>query len=129
MLIPGDNTLGNPSDLPKNSAASPTERRIAPRYEFSATVEVTDSTNSTKISGRVAEISRNGCYLDVLNALPKETLVSIRISCDRGTFTTSGKILYVHDRIGMGVVFLDPTSDQLNILDSWLTEIPPTAVP
>ena len=102
---------------------------MVPRYDFSATAEVTDCVNLAKISGRVTEISRKGCYVDVLNALPEETLVSVCISCDRGTFVTRRKIIYVHDRIGMGVVFLDPTGDQLEILDSWLAELSPAATP
>jgi hypothetical protein len=121
--------LGNPFDLPNNSATSSSERRIAPRHEFSATAEVTDIANSTKISGRVTEISRNGCYVDALNTLPKETLVSVSISCDQGTFESRGRILYVQDRIGMGVIFLDPTSDQLKILDAWLVKIAPKSAP
>jgi hypothetical protein len=115
--------------LPNDSATSYNERRIVPRYDFSATAEVTDCANSVKISGRVAEISRKGCYVDILNALPEETLVSMCISCDRGTFVTRGKILYVHDRIGMGVVFLEAPGDQLEILDSCLTKIPPSVAP
>jgi hypothetical protein len=128
-LFSGEKILRNPSDLPSDSVASNDERRIVPRYDFSATAEVTDCANSAKFSGRVTEISRKGCYVDVLNALPKETLVSVCISCDRGKFVTRGKILYVHDRIGMGVVFLDPPGDQLEILDSWLPKIPPSADP
>jgi len=51
----------------------------------------------------------------------------VRISRDQGTFVTKGKIIYVHERIGMGVVFLDPLKEQLQILDSWLAELPSDA--
>lgn len=128
-LNPGDKPVGNPSDLPNNPATSSSERRTAPRYEFSATAEVTDNANLTKISGRITEISRSGCYVDALNTLPRETVVSISISCDQGTFLTQGRILYVQDRIGMGVVFLDPADDQMKILDSWLVTIAPKSAP
>ena len=121
--------MGNPSDFPNNPATSSSERRVVPRHEFSATAEVTDSANSTKISGRITEISRSGCYVDALNTLPKETVVSISISCDQGTFESRGKVLYVQDRIGMGVVFLNPTNDQLEILDSWLVKMAPKSAP
>jgi len=36
---------------------------------------------------------------------------------------TKGEIIYVHEGFGMGVVFLDPSKDQLQILDSWLAEL------
>jgi hypothetical protein len=82
-----------------------------------------------KSSGRVTEISRTGCYVDIMNTLPVGTLLNVSISCDQGTFVTRGKIVYVQERIGMGVVFLDPPKDQLEILDSWLAALPPAAAP
>jgi len=45
----------------------------------------------------------------------------------QGTFVTKGKIIYVQERIGMGLEFLDTPKDQLQILDSWLAELPPAA--
>ena len=102
---------------------------MVPRYEFVATTEITDSANATKHSGRVTEISRKGCYVDILNVLPVGTLLTVHISRDQGALVVKGKILYVHEGIGMGVVFLDPPKDQLEILDSWLAELPPAAAP
>ena len=88
-----------------------------------------DVANEAKLSGRVTEISRTGCYVDILNMLPVGTLLNLHISCDKGTLVLNGKILYVHERIGMGIAFLDPPRDQLEILDSWLAEFPPAAIP
>jgi hypothetical protein len=31
-------------------------------------------------------------------------------------------VIYVHEGIGMGIVFVDPTEDQLEVLNSWLAE-------
>jgi len=121
--------LGNSPHSPGGSPASTSERRRAPRYSFVATTEFTDSSNASKHSGRVTEISRNGCYVDILNMLPVGTLLHVRISCDEGSFETKAKILYVHERIGMGVQFLDTAKDQLDILDSWLAKLPPLAAP
>jgi hypothetical protein len=121
--------LGNSPDPPMESPASGSERRKAPRYSFVATTELTDTTNASKHTGRVTEISRHGCYVDILNMLPVGTLLHVRISCDEGTFETKAKILYVHDRIGMGVQFLDTSKDQLEIIDSWLAKLPPLAAP
>ena len=121
--------MGNSPDSPGGSPVSTNERRKAQRYSFVATTEFTDSSNATKHSGRVTEIGRNGCYVDILNMLPVGTLLNVRISCDEGTFETKAKILYVHDRIGMGIQFLDTSKDQLETLDSWLVKLPPLAAP
>jgi PilZ domain len=99
------------------------EKRSVPRYMLIATVEVEESTSGVRISGRVSEISRKGCYIDVLNTLPTGTMVRLRVIRDKGTFFTRGKIIYVHVGIGMGVLFVDPTPDQLQILDSWIADL------
>jgi hypothetical protein len=103
------------------------ERRKVPRYTFVATTEVTDSASGIKLSGRVTEISRKGCYVDILNPLPEGTLVDVRISREQGTFVAKGKTIYIQEQIGMGVLFLDPPEEQLQILDSWIAELPSAA--
>jgi len=47
----------------------------------------------------------------------------VRISRDQGSFESPGKIIYVQERMGMGLAFLDTPPDQLKTLDSWLTEL------
>ena len=115
--------MPNSSRSPMNAPESPREHRTVPRYSFIATVDIIEPTADVCISGRVSEISRKGCYVDILNTLPKDTLVRIRVVRDQGTFDSAGKIIYVLDRMGMGVAFLDPPADQLQILDSWLIEL------
>lgn len=99
------------------------ERRAVPRYSLIATVEIIEPASDMHFSGRISEISRKGCYVDILNPLPEGTLIRLRISRDQGTFTTPGRIIYVQEGMGMGVVFVDPAADQLKILDSWLVEL------
>jgi hypothetical protein len=121
--------MGNSPDSPRDSASSPNEQRAVPRYPFVATTELTDSASAIQLSGRVTEISRQGCYVDTLNALPAGTSLNVRIFCDQGTFVTKGKIVYIQERIGMGVVFLDSPKDQLRILDSWLAGLASPTTP
>lgn len=99
------------------------EKRTVPRYTLIATVEVEESTSGARISGRVSEISRKGCYIDVLNTLPPGTMVRLRILRDKGTFFTRGRIIYVHEGIGMGVLFVDTAADQMETLDAWIADL------
>ncbi len=111
---------------PENTPDSPPrQQRKAPRYAFVATAELTDSATRTRLSGRIAEISRKGCYVDLLNTLPVETLVDVRVTCDQGAFQARGKIIYVQPHMGVGVAFLDPPEDQLKLLDAWIADFPP----
>jgi hypothetical protein len=99
------------------------QRRTVPRYSLIATAEVLEPVTDARMSGRISEISRKGCYLDILNTLPVDTALQLRITRDQGSFTTMARIIYVQEGIGMGLAFVDPSQDQLQILDSWLAEL------
>jgi hypothetical protein len=115
--------MGNSPGSSTNPSPSSREQRTVPRYSFAATIEIIEPASEVHISGRVAEISRKGCYVDILNTLPKGTLILVRIVRDQGTFGSPGKIIYVQEQTGMGIAFVDPHADQLQILDAWLNEL------
>ncbi len=99
------------------------QRRTVPRYSLIATAEVLEPVTDARMSGRISEISRKGCYLDILNTLPMDTALQLRITRDQGSFTTMARIIYVQEGIGMGLAFVNPSQDQLQILDTWLAEL------
>lgn len=112
-------------DFSGTSANSPTaypEKREAPRFSLIASAEIIEPASGVHISGRISEISRKGCYLDVLNTLPVGTRLRMIISRDQGVFTSQARIIYVQQGVGMGIAFVDVPPDQLKILDAWLAE-------
>jgi hypothetical protein len=116
-----DESPGTPSNSRPQSPYA--EKRSVPRFALFAEVEVLDLATEARMSGRVSEISRKGCFVDLLNPLPKETHVRLRVSRDRGSFTTKGRIIYTMEAMGMGIAFEDIAADQLKILDAWLVEL------
>jgi hypothetical protein len=46
------------------------DRRVAPRYPLILLAEVTDLLSSTKFTARTSDLSRTGCYIDMLHPLP-----------------------------------------------------------
>src|ERR1700739_161285 len=115
--------MGETSDLPSQTGQSYREKRTVPRYSFIAHVEVIEPASDTHIAGRVSEISRKGCYIDVLITLPPGTIIQLKVLRDQGTFATQGKVIYAQDAMGMGVAFLDIAENELKTLDAWLAEI------
>jgi len=115
--------MSEASDLSTQSGESYREKRTVPRYSFIAHVEVIEPASDTHIAGRVSEISRKGCYIDILITLPPGTLIHLKVLRDLGTFSTKGKIIYAQECMGMGVAFLETEEDQLNTLDAWLAEL------
>jgi len=108
---------------PPTDDSTYSEHRTVPRYTFIAAAEIVEPSSGVRMAGRISEISRKGCYVDLLNTLPKGTAIQLRISRDQGAFACPGKIIYVQDGMGMGVVFDHMSGDQLQILDSWLAEL------
>ena len=58
----------------------PTKERRVPRYPFYAGAEITETKSETKMSARTSELSRHGCYIDMLNPFPLGMSVKVRIS-------------------------------------------------
>jgi len=111
------------SDTPVNPGGPYREHREVPRFTLIASIELREPKSDTRISGRISEISRKGCYVDVLITLPEGTGLHVRISRDQGVFESEAKIVYVQEGMGMGVTFVNTAPEQLKLLDTWLAEI------
>ena len=98
------------------------ERRRTPRYVFFASAELLEEKSEVRVASRVSELSLYGCYLDMMNPFPKDTLVLLRIWTDERIFQTKGRIIYSQPNMGAGVVFLDVQPMYQPILQSWLDE-------
>jgi hypothetical protein len=99
------------------------ERRSSPRYVLVAAVDILDPVANIRLFGRTAEISQNGCYVDILNPLPKNSVIQLFIRRDGGTFETWARVVYVHDRLGMGMQFFNTTRDHAALLEKWIAEL------
>lgn len=96
------------------------ERRRSPRYSFIAHAEMHEDSSQVRVVSRVSELSRYGCYLDMMNPFPAGTLVTLRITADQETFETHAKVIYSTPNMGAGVVFLDVAPKYQPLLQRWL---------
>jgi hypothetical protein len=112
--------MGGFSGKIDNQSSPFLRKREVPRFALIVSVEVTESNTGVRTSGQISEISRKGCYIDIVNTLPVTTPIKIVISRDQETFTTDGTVIYTQEGIGMGVAFKQPALEQLGILDVWL---------
>src|SRR4029077_18532475 len=53
----------DPAGAPLKTEPSQSERRSVPRYSLIATAEIIEPISDVRISGRISEISRKGCYV------------------------------------------------------------------
>ena len=105
-----------------SAALAGADRRIHPRYEFIAAVEVVAAESGARIETRVRDLSQQGCYVDTNNALPLGTVTDVRITKGAQLFEARARVVYSRAGKGMGLVFTAIESDQLRTLETWLAE-------
>lgn len=97
------------------------DRRASPRFALILVAIPTDIESDAKLTARISDVSRTGCYVDTLNPIPIGSMVRIALARGDETFETRAKVVYVSPGLGMGIQFQDPIApSQLAILDHWL---------
>jgi hypothetical protein len=110
----------NAKDIPPEADNVYAEKRRTPRYSFIASAELIEERSDVRIASRVSELSRYGCYLDMMNPFPTDTLVLVKISAGEDYFQTRAKIIYSQPNMGAGVGFLDIPAEYVPVLERWL---------
>ncbi len=98
------------------------QRRRNPRYAFIANAELFEPVTKMKIATRVSELSVQGCYLDMLNPFPEDTVALVKISVGKTVFESEVRVVYAHSNLGVGLIFLDPDPKNVEVLKSWIDE-------
>jgi hypothetical protein len=97
------------------------ERRHTPRYMFFASAELLEERSEVRIATRVSELSRNGCYLDMMNPFPMHTVVRVKIWTEENlAIETKACVVYSQPNRGAGLAFVDFDPKFLPQLDKWL---------
>jgi hypothetical protein len=96
------------------------EKRRTPRYPFIAVAEITDAASGGQLNAQVAELSLNGCYIDILNTLPVNTKVTLKVFADSECFEATASVIYAHQGLGMGLAFQDVSLKSGVLLRRWL---------
>ena len=97
------------------------EQRRTPRYTFIASAELIEQKTDVRIATRVSELSLHGCYLDMMNPFPQDTLVLVKIFAGEDFFQAKARIVYVQPNLGAGLSFLEVEAEPLAVLQHWLT--------
>jgi hypothetical protein len=99
------------------------DSRRSPRYPFYAAAEITELQTKTGVTARTSELSRHGCYMDMMNPLPLATRVKIQITHQDEIFEAMGNVIYAQPNMGMGVSFELPETKDEATLEKWLQEL------
>jgi hypothetical protein len=99
------------------------EKRRTPRYIFIASAELFEERSEVRVASRVSELSLYGCYLDMMNPFPVDTIVLLKIFAGDTAFKSRAKVIYAQTNMGSGMAFIDVEPDSLAVLQHWLEEL------
>jgi len=98
-------------------------RRSFPRYPVSSAVDAVDIDGDCRTTGRLSDISRNGCYVDTISPFEVGAALTLTIIRDKRSIKTRAKVVYCQIGMGMGLSFTTTEPDQVLLLLSWLEEL------
>ncbi|MFZ3217218.1 MAG: hypothetical protein WA192_14270 [Candidatus Acidiferrales bacterium] len=105
------------------TASAPSEKRSCPRYPFSTGAEGVDTRANLRITGRISDIGRNGCYMDTISPFGVDAPVALTITRGSKAFKTQAKVVYSQNGMGMGLLFTTTEPAQVRVLEMWLDEL------
>ena len=73
-------------------AAKANERRTFPRYALSAEAEVVEAQSRTRMNARVSDLSRMGCYVEMMSPFPLGSNLKMRIMKNKTPFLVQGRV-------------------------------------
>lgn len=106
-----------------STARSNSERRDYPRYPLSAEAEVVECQSHTRMNARVSDLSRMGCYVEMMSPFPLGANVKMRIMKNKIPFAAQGRVAYSSGGMGMGVRFTVVEPEQITLLEKWIKEL------
>ena len=96
--------------------------RRSPRVPFVASAEIIEVETETRLPARTGDLSRHGCYMDMINPLPLGTPVRVQIVHGQRSFQATAGVVYCQPPLGMGLEFNGVESNYEAILQGWLSE-------
>jgi hypothetical protein len=100
----------------------PTERRREPRYPFVAMAEVVDERENARTSSRISDLSKHGCYVEMMNPFPEGTPVMIEIRTQTESLEAHATVAYFKPKQGMGLTFDEMPPHFASVLNKWLAQ-------
>ena len=99
----------------------PAQQTRPMRVPFAAELRATELNSGRETWGETTNLSRGGCFVRTSEPFPQDTLLLIEIWNHRVRFVTDARVAYALEREGMGLSFLNLPTNQLCILEDWLS--------
>ncbi len=99
------------------------DKRGAPRYPLIASAEVIEVETGASFSAQTSDISRTGCYIDMLNPSAQGTQLRVIIKNGNDVFEATARTVFAVPGLGMGIAFLRVAPQHEAVLSRWIAEL------
>lgn len=99
------------------------ERRKHPRFPCRGTVRVRALDTNVQFDGNIADVSYEGCYVEMLTPFPVGTPVEAHLDVKSIEFAATGEVRIQHPGMGMGVHFKEVAPAEQAKLDQLLAKL------
>ena len=112
-----------PDPQPSTSLLAHPERRRYPRYTVQVQIELRQEGNDVPMRLETTDLSRNGCYIQLLIPLSAGIRVQATLWLDGYPVVIRGRVVTRHPQFGNGIMFLEFEADAEQQLSRYLEAI------
>jgi hypothetical protein len=100
------------------------ERRAAPRFACHGSISFrSEQEGFNTVAAAVTDLSRSGCYVELLSTLPVGTMLSFTLHLDEFTLSGAARVATSHPGVGMGLMFCDLGEGDRSIVRQLLRQL------
>jgi hypothetical protein len=115
--------MHSPNPQPSTPVLIDHDRRHFPRYTVNVQIEVHLEGNDVPMHLETTDLSRGGCYVQLMMALPLAARIHATLWLDDCPIVVRGRVVTRHPQFGNGIMFLDFEADGDQILKRYLEAI------
>jgi hypothetical protein len=112
-----------PDAQPATSAAIEHDRRLHARYTLQVQVELRGEGTEVPMRLETTDLSRGGCYVQLLMPLSVGTPVRVTLWLDGCSIVIHGRVVTRHPQFGNGIMFAEFEGDGEQLLKRYLDGI------
>jgi hypothetical protein len=115
--------MNSPDAQPFTSALAKPDRRLHPRYTVQVQIEIHEEGSDVPLRLVTTDLSRGGCYVEMLIQFPLGVRVRATLWIDDGPVVVRGVVVTRHPQFGNGIMFVEFEGQGEQLLTRYLDAI------
>jgi hypothetical protein len=115
--------MDSPHTLPSTTALTDPDRRLHPRYTVQVQIELRQEGNEVPMRLATTDLSRAGCYLELMMPFPIGTQIQATLWLDTNPIVIHGRVVTCHPQFGNGIMFEKFEGEAEHLLHRYLEAI------